>query len=154
MGDEGLVPYCEACHRPFFGVSHPCVIVVVVNEQREVVLIRQNRLSAANWVLVAGYIKPGETVEDCVTREVFEETGLTPLRCDYLSSYHHGKRDLLMLGFVARVLKVDFAQSQEVEAIGWFGLEHAGRNLRADSIGEKVFLEACRRVTCASVTSA
>lgn len=146
MGDEGPVPYCEACESPFFDISHPCVIVAVVNEKGEIALIKQHRVSTSNWVLVAGYIKPGETAEECVLREVLEETGLRPEGCDYLSSFHHRKRDLLMLGYLARVVKADFGQSSEVDAIAWFDLDHAGDNLRPGSIGERVFLEARKRL--------
>lgn len=145
MGDEGHVPFCPVCGRPFFDFSYPCVIVAVLNDQGEIALIRQNGLTTANWVLIAGYIKPGETAEDCVAREVSEETGLKSLRCDYVSSYYHGKRDCLMLAYVAHVVRADFAPSQEVDDIAWFSLENAGANLRPGSIAEKVYLEALRR---------
>jgi len=145
MGDEGEVPFCEACNRPFFGFSYPCVIVTVLNDQNEIALIRQNRVTTVNWVLVAGYIKPGETAEDCVAREVFEETGLSTLHCDYLSSFYHQKGDHLMLAYVAYVAKADFARSQEVDDVAWFSLKDAGDKLRPGSIAEKVYFETCRR---------
>lgn len=149
MGDEGDVPYCEACGRPFFDVAYPCVLVSVINEHNQIALLRQSRVSATYWVLVAGYIRPGETAEECVEREVHEETGLSVRAVNYLCSHYHQKRDCLMLGYMARVMKTDFVTSQEVDDIAWFALDEAGRRLRPDSIGEKVFLESVKRVrTC------
>jgi NAD+ diphosphatase len=153
LGDEGAVPYCENCQRPFFGFSYPCVIVAVLNEQHEIALIRQNWLTTANWVLVAGYIKPGETAEDCVLREVFEETGLKPYRAEYLSSYYHERRDCLMLAYIARVKKAEFGESPEVDAIAWFDMDEAGANLRPGSIAEKVYVEARRKCSSGPLDS-
>jgi NAD+ diphosphatase len=121
------------------------VIVAVLNEHREIALIKQNWLTTANWVLVAGYIKPGETAEDCVMREVFEETGLKPYGVEYLSSYYHERRDCLMLAYIARVVKAEFRKSPEVDDIAWLGLDEAGANLRPGSIAEKVYIEARRK---------
>jgi NAD+ diphosphatase len=151
LGDEGSVPYCENCQRPFFGFSYPCVIVAVLNEHREIALIKQHWLTMANWVLVAGYIKPGETAENCVIREVFEETGLKPYEVEYLSSYYHEKRDCLMLAYLAQVMKAESGQSAEVDDIAWFGLDDAGANLKPGSIAEKVYIEARRK--CSPYTS-
>jgi len=145
IGDEGEVPFCGACSRPFFPFSYPCVIVAVLNERGEIALLRQNKVTANNWVLVAGYIKPGETAEDCVSREVLEETGLRVIKCNYLSSYGHRNGAHLMLAFAAHVAEAEFARSQEVDDIAWFRLEDAVDKLRPGSIGERVYSEVCRR---------
>src|SRR5450756_2466340 len=78
IGDEGLVPYCEACRRPHFGFSYSCVIVLPVNADNpeEVALIRQDYVTSKNHICVAGYVKRGETIEDSARREVEEEIGL------------------------------------------------------------------------------
>lgn len=145
MGDDGQVPYCDNCERPFFSFSCPCIIAAVLNEKGEITLIRQKRSSSTDWVLVAGYVKAGETGEECVIREVLEETGLKPIKYEYLTSYYHQKRDQLMLAFSVRVHKGTFRPSEEISEIAWFNLDSAGQNLRKGSIAEKVYLEAKRR---------
>jgi NAD+ diphosphatase len=57
IGDEGLLPYCEKCRKPYFDWIGQAVIVAVVNEFDEVALLRQDYVSKTNWILVAGYIK-------------------------------------------------------------------------------------------------
>ena len=116
------------------------MIVAVLNEQHEIALIRQNWLTTRE-LLVARYIKPGETAEDCVLREVFEETGLKPYRAEYLSSHHHDRRDCLMLAHIARVMKAEFGshrKSTPSPGSTWT----KPSELEARSIAEKVYVEA------------
>lgn len=70
IGDEGLIPYCEVCKKPYFDYFGQCIIVAVINEQQEIALLKQEHISRTNWVLVAGYMKKGETAEESAIREV------------------------------------------------------------------------------------
>ena len=38
IGDEGLVPYCEVCHKPHFDYAPVCILTMVINEDNEVAL--------------------------------------------------------------------------------------------------------------------
>ena len=60
LGDEGDVPWCECCARPLFDMFSSCIIVAGVNGEGEVALLRESR-NPDREVLVAGYIKPGES---------------------------------------------------------------------------------------------
>ena len=71
IGDEGLVPWCESCRRPWFDTFSTCIITAVMNEKGEVLLQRETRRPDRE-VLVAGYIKPGESAEDAARREIRE----------------------------------------------------------------------------------
>ena len=103
-------------------------------------------MSKTSWVLVAGYLKKGDTAEATVVREIKEETGLDAEKMIYISSYYHEKKGLLMLGFLAFVKKQEFKRSIEVDDIEWFNCEEAKRLLRAGSIGETHFRNACERI--------
>ena len=54
IGDEGMIPYCEGCKIPLWDMFTTCIIAAVVNENREVALLRQNYVSETNYVCVAG----------------------------------------------------------------------------------------------------
>ena len=143
-GDEGEVPYCESCKRPFFPFSYPCVICICIAEDgSEVALIKQGYVSE-NYVNVAGYVKRGETPESTAVREIKEEIGLDAVSVRYVGSWYHAKSDNLMLGFECRVEKGELVLSSEVEAAGWFTPENARKLLRRDSIGMSL-LEECLR---------
>jgi NAD+ diphosphatase len=124
FGDEVDVPFCEKCKCPHFDFSQPCVICLVVDPDNKIALIRQSYVSD-KFVCVAGYMKQGETAEGTAVREVKEETGLQVLAAQYVKSYYYSKKDMLMLGFVCRVEKGNFALSNEVESAEWFTVEEA-----------------------------
>jgi len=124
IGDEGLVPFCNSCNRGFFSFSYPCVLCVVINENNEVGLIKQNYVSTS-YVGVAGFIKQGETIEESAKREVEEETGLTVTETIYYKNYYNEKRDTLMFGFICKVQNSNFNISKEVDDANWFSPEKA-----------------------------
>lgn len=138
IGDEGLVPYCETCSRPWFPLSYTCTITLVVNELGEIGLIRQNYVSTTNYICVAGYMKPGERAEDTAAREVLEEVGLKAEKIICIDSYPFEKRDMLMLGFVALVKKGEFCLSGEVDQAEWFSYETAMARLKEGSIAKQL----------------
>lgn len=134
-GDEGEIPYCGNCKRPFFPFSYPCVICLCVNEDNsEIVLIKQSYVSE-HYVNVAGYVKEGETPETAAVREVREEIGLETASCKYAGSCYYAKRDNLMLGYVCKVKKGELKLSSEVDSAEWFPLKNAAQLLRQGSVG-------------------
>ncbi len=136
IGDEGLIPFCINCDKPFFNYFGQCTISAVFNEFNEIALLKQNYVSNINWVLVAGYIKNGETLEECAAREVYEETGQKVIKAEYVASYYYEKRELLMTGFKCDVTKTDFNNSKEVDNIQWFNANEAVNLLREGSIAQ------------------
>ncbi len=140
IGDEGEIPYCEPCQKPCFGFSYSCVIALPVNADNpdEVALIRQSDVSGLHHVCVAGYVKQGETIESSARREVEEELGLPVCDVTYLRSFYFERKDLLMLGFVVKVKKQDFALSCEVDSARWFALDEAEHELQNARIALQV----------------
>lgn len=141
-GDEGLIPWCEKCNRPWFDSFSTCVLSVVVNEFDEVLLIRQSYGDSTRFVGVAGFMKPNETAEDAAMREIMEETGLEPQSVTYLESLFYEGKDQLMLGFMARVKKGGLTLSSEVCAGEWFDISSAVKTVREGSIIQKLIIKA------------
>ena len=75
IGDEGLIPYCINCKIPLWDMFTTSIITAVVNEFDEVALIRQDYVTTSAYVCIAGIMKPGESAEETVIREVKEEIG-------------------------------------------------------------------------------
>lgn len=134
IGDEGLIPFCETCSIPLWDSFTTCIITAVVNEQREVALIKQSYLTSASYVCVAGHMKIGESAEETVVREVKEELGLDVEELEFVHSYPYEKKEMLMLGFMAKVKKADFVLSGEVDSARWFSYEEAPSQIREGSI--------------------
>lgn len=138
IGDEGLIPYCSVCKLPLWDMFTTCVIAAVVNENREIALLKQNYVSAAKWVCVAGVMKPGESAEEAVVREIKEELGLQVDALEYVKSYPYEKKEMLMIGYKALVKKADFSLSGEVDAAEWVSYEAAPGRLREGGIAWKL----------------
>ncbi|MGN1340232.1 MAG: NAD(+) diphosphatase [Oscillospiraceae bacterium] len=135
VGDEGEIPFCESCGRPWFSFSYPCVICLLTDGGGRYALIRQT-YATKNYVCVAGFIKEQETAEQTAVREVREETGLEVVKLRYINSYYYPKHDNLMLGYVCTVKQGEFRLSGEVERAGWFSLEEARELLSHGTVGK------------------
>lgn len=119
LGDEGDVPFCEKCNKPWFEMFSSAVIVLVVNENGEAALLRQDYLSTKYRVLVSGYMKPGEPAEETACREVEEEIGIRMTDLRLVGTYWFAKKDMLMIGFIGKANKAELTLSSEVDGAEW-----------------------------------
>ena len=93
---------CPSCGYMMFPKISPAIIVAVTDGERLLLTKYAGRKTAA-YALVAGFIEIGETAEECVAREVFEETGLHIKNIRYYGSQPWGFDGNLMLGYTARL---------------------------------------------------
>ena len=145
IGDEGLIPYCIHCQVPLWDLFTTCIICAVVTDGKEIALLRQGYVSTANFVCVAGVMKPGESAENAAMREVQEELGLKVEKLEYIQSYPFEQKEMLMLGFKATVRKSDFCLSQEVDRAQWFPFDQASDKLRQGGIAWQLVTEIVNR---------
>lgn len=134
VGDEGMIPFCESCSVPLWDVVTPCIICAVVNDNREVALIKQSYLANTNYVCVAGVMKIGESAEETAIREIKEEIGQDVEKLEFIQTYPYERKEMLMIGFKATVKKKDFSLSDEVDSAAWFPYEEALSKIREGSI--------------------
>ncbi len=101
------------------------MLVAIINENNQVLLLKQNYISAKNYTLCSGYLKKGDTLEETVAREVLEETGQCVISCEYVQSYYFAPKNLIMTGFIAYVKSSEFGSSNEVDDLMWVDLDKA-----------------------------
>lgn len=143
IGDEGKQKYCMRCNKFFFDNPACCVIVTIVNENKQVLLLKQNHISTKNYTLCTGYLKKGDTLEDTVIREVFEETGQQVIYCEYVQSYYFEPKNLIMTGFIAYVRASEFSESKEVDGLVWTDLEKSSDMVERENNFSGVHLDKC-----------
>jgi NADH pyrophosphatase NudC (nudix superfamily) len=90
-----------ACATEHFPRLDPAIIVLVTDGERAL-LGRQAAWPPGRYSTIAGFVEPGESLEDAVAREVHEETGVTVLDAEYHSSQPWPFPSSLMIGFTAR----------------------------------------------------
>ena len=119
---NGRVMICtrEGCATEFFPRVDPAIIVLVTDGDR-VLLGRQPGWPAGRYSTIAGFVEPGESLEDAVRREVLEETGVETGAMTYQSSQPWPFPRSLMLGFRAEAKSSDVRlDDRELEDARWF----------------------------------
>jgi NAD+ diphosphatase len=96
----GYVAHCTQCGMDQYPRVDPAVIVAVSDGER-LLLGRQASWPPRRYSLVAGFVEPGESLEQTVVREVFEETRVRVRSCRYLGAQPWPFPGALMLGFAA-----------------------------------------------------
>ncbi|HET6183311.1 MAG TPA: NAD(+) diphosphatase [Acetobacteraceae bacterium] len=117
----GHVMHCTACEADHFPRTDPAVIMLVTRGER-VLLGHSKRFPRANmYSTLAGFLEPGESLEEAVRREVFEESGVRVGQVWYHSSQPWPFPGNVMLGFYAEGLS-DAIVVEEAELIDvrWF----------------------------------
>lgn len=111
---------CAACETQHFPRTDPVAIMLVVDGDNAL-LARQPRFPVGMMSCLAGFIEPGETLEDAVRREVAEEAGISVGRVRYLASQPWPFPSSLMIGCLAQAVSRDIVlDQQELEAAHWF----------------------------------
>jgi len=111
---------CAACGAQHFPRTDPVVIMLVQHGDR-LLLGRQARFKTGSYSCLAGFMEPGETVEDAVRREVREEAGITVGAVRYHSSQPWPFPANLMLGCLCEALSTDITMdADELEDCRWF----------------------------------
>ena len=136
LENEGIVPYCPSCGQYRFPQYNVAVSMIVVNEEKdEIQLIQQ--YGRPSYILVAGYVSRGESLEDAVVREVREETGMTVAHMKFNRTQFFEKSDTLMCNFTAFVKDASELHANfEVDRYAWFTRDEARANIRPNSLAE------------------
>ena len=115
---------CPDCGLSCYPRLSPAVIVAVVKDDK-LLLATSPRFRTSFWSVLAGFVEPGETLEECVVREVQEEVGITVKNVRYFDSQPWPFPDSLMLGFTAEYaegeIKTDGAEIVDAE---WFAADN------------------------------
>lgn len=133
---EGLIPYCKNCGEYRFPQFATAVSMVVTNRTKDKIMLAKHK-GQDDYILIAGYIKKGETAEKTVTREFREETKLNVVKYKYMSSRYHESHNVLMLNFLVIAENGEPVIDQaELEEVMWFSPEEALEHIRKDSDAE------------------
>ncbi|HSE13631.1 MAG TPA: NAD(+) diphosphatase [Rudaea sp.] len=126
------------CTNPQCGMEHfprtdPAIIVIV--EFRDACLLgRMPRLPPGRFTTLAGFVEPGESLEDAVRREVFEEAGVRVAACDYHSSQPWPFPASIMLGFTAQAEGPRIQVGPELAEARWFSADQLIDGLRTRAL--------------------
>lgn len=119
----GHVLVCQQCGRQQFPRSDPAVIMMVTDGDRAL-LGRQAAWPEGRYSTLAGFVDPGESLEDAVVREVAEETGVHVTDVTYFGNQPWPFPQSLMVGFFARATSTEIhVDKDEIDDAQWFSRE-------------------------------
>jgi NAD+ diphosphatase len=115
---------CPNCGQTQYPRLAPAVIVRIqrqIGSKREILLARSQRFRGAMFSVLAGFVEPGETLEDCVEREIAEETGIRVKDIAYFGSQPWPFPHSLMIAFTAEYESGELTiDRSELAEAGWF----------------------------------
>jgi NAD+ diphosphatase len=129
MSDAGWRRSCPGCKAEHFSRTDPCVIMLAVRGEK-CLLARSHRFVQGMYSALAGFMEPGESMEDAVRRETQEESGLNIGAVRYFASQPWPFPHSLMIGCHAEALgdELNFDKN-EIEDGRWFSREEAATML-------------------------
>src|SRR6185295_16439750 len=120
LADGGYRRVCTVCSTEHFPRTDPAVIMLVTAGEN-CLLCRNKKFAGGHYSTLAGFVEPGETIEEAVTREVLEEVNIVIGRVRYFASQPWPFPSSLMIGCFAeastRNITVD---GEEIVAARWF----------------------------------
>jgi NAD+ diphosphatase len=131
-GETRSCPECGAMHFPR---TDPAVIMLVTDEQDRC-LLGHNSARVASWYsTLAGFVEPGESPEQAVVREVYEEVGVEVEDVTYAGSQPWPFPSSLMLGFFARATTTEIrVDGDEITQARWFTREQLRKEVEAGQL--------------------
>ncbi|HYJ69919.1 MAG TPA: NAD(+) diphosphatase [Nocardioidaceae bacterium] len=121
VAEAGHVRRCPSCQAVHFPRTDPAVIMLVTDDQDRALLGHQPSWKEGRYSTLAGFVEPGESLEDAVRREVHEEVGVHLADVTYAASQPWPFPSSLMLGFfaTAETTEID-VDGREMADARWF----------------------------------
>lgn len=130
----GHVLVCGGCGRQQFPRADPAVIMLVVDGDRAL-LGRQPSWPEGRYSTLAGFVDPGESLEQAVAREVAEEVGVEVTDVSYFGNQPWPFPSSLMVGFFARAVTTEIRVDQdEISDARWFTREEMRQEAEAGTL--------------------
>jgi NAD+ diphosphatase len=127
----GWLGRCRQCGSEHYPRTDQAIIAAVTDGRR-LLLGRQSAWPSKRYSVLAGFVEPGESLEQTVAREVFEESGVRVIGCRYLASQPWPFPGSLMIGFIAHAHPDDPVVGDELEDARWFTLDEVRAGLSRD----------------------
>jgi len=135
IGEAGLVRVCPRCGAQHHPRTDPVVIMLIADGDR-VLLGRSPHWPPRRYSALAGFVEPGETLEEAVVREVAEEAGVRVGPPGYVASQPWPFPASLMLGFEAAWMGGEpITHDAELEDVRWFSREEVAAAAALDADG-------------------
>lgn len=141
LSEKERAKICTRCQRSIYPELSPAIIVLI-KRGKEILLARSPHFLPGIYSILAGFVEPGESVEEAIHREVFEEVNLRIKNIQYAGSQSWPFPNSLMLGFIAEYESGELTiDGKEIVEAGWFSKENLPQLPNSASIARKIIEE-------------
>ncbi len=124
LNHNQLAMQCNDCRTLHYPRIFPCIIVAV-RKDNQILLAQHARHKGGMHTVIAGFVEAGETLEQCVAREVEEETGIKVKNIRYFGSQPWAFPSSMMMAFLADYDRGEIRVDEfELSSAGWFSAEN------------------------------
>jgi NAD+ diphosphatase len=135
FADAGWRRLCTSCGADHFPRTDP-VVIMLAHDGEECLVGRGHQFQPQMFSALAGYVEPGETIEEAVRREILEETGVRTGDVTYYATQPWPFPSSLMIGCFAEALSRDIVlQDHELAEARWLDRQTARALLAGETIG-------------------
>lgn len=130
----GAVRYCgnETCATEFYPRNDP-VVIMLAHRGDQCLLGRQHRFPPKMYSALAGFLEHGESLEEAVRRELFEEAGVEIGQVEYIASQPWPFEQSIMIGCLAEAISEDIVlDKEELDDARWVSLAHVRQAMDGD----------------------
>lgn len=139
---KGKNRYCGSCGEPMYlsehevalncikcgNITYPRIspaVIVAITKGDQILLAHAARFTGGMYSVLAGFVEPGETLEECVKREIMEEVGLCVRNVHYFASQPWPYPDSLMIAFTAEYESGDInIDNKEITDANWYSRDN------------------------------
>ncbi|HET8595858.1 MAG TPA: NAD(+) diphosphatase [Intrasporangium sp.] len=145
--EAGWVRRCPLDGSEHYPRTDPAVIMSVVDPEDRLLLGRSPQWPTGRFSVLAGFVEPGESLEQAVAREVAEEVGITIDEVTYLGNQPWPFPSSVMIGFAARTSQVELTlDPQEMAEAHWVTRDEYRAQLRSKQIHTPTGISIAKRI--------
>lgn len=115
---------CKGCGNLMYPFVNPCILVAVLKEDK-ILLAHSPHFPTNLYSTLAGFVEAGESLEECVRREVREEVGIEIKNIRYFGTHPWPFSNSVMIGFIADYASGEIQiDNNEIESADWFSFDN------------------------------
>jgi NAD+ diphosphatase len=135
---DEIAKICPKCGFVNYPRISPAIIVAIVNKDK-LLLAHNSKFADGMYSIIAGFVEPGETFEECVAREVKEEVGIEVKNIKYFKSQPWPFPDSIMIGFTAEYAGGEIKEDGiEILDAGWYRADELPKTPSGGSVARKL----------------
>ncbi|MGM9891859.1 NUDIX domain-containing protein [Limosilactobacillus sp.] len=117
-GIDGMVPYCPHCQQFRFIKFSSAISAIIFNPQKDKVLLLK-QYGNPSYILLSGYINPGENAKQTLKREMQEETKLSIAKFHYNDNAYFAPHDVLIHNYAVIAADDALKPNNEIDQYSW-----------------------------------